>query len=213
VAITDGKEHPVDSKPVAFEIAGREAFKLACERCCTSDARADHECANHRSRDHMGDVLGDLNTRRARVQGMDTHKGHSVVTAQVPLAEMLRYTTDLRSFTGGRGIFTMEFSNYETVPAHLAQELIAARQKNWLQPRKNNPPRLKMNMRKPSLSRLPHVLLSMKSSVVSYKHCTVMPASTRTLLLPAWLSQFEADEDHRSQTGHPKACYSITQVA
>ena len=78
---------------------------------------------------YMGDVLGDLNTRRARVQGMDTEKGRSVVTAQVPLAEMLRYTTDLRSITGGRGVFTMEFSHHEVVPAHLAAEVIAARQK------------------------------------------------------------------------------------
>ena len=77
----------------------------------------------------MGDVLGDLNTRRARVLGMDTEKGRSVVTAQVPLAEMLRYTTDLRSITGGRGVFTMEFSNYEVVPAHLTQEIVNHRQK------------------------------------------------------------------------------------
>jgi elongation factor G len=60
---------------------------------------------------------------------MDTEKGRSVVTAQVPLAEMLRYTTDLRSLTGGRGVFTMEFSHYEVVPAHLAQDIIDARQK------------------------------------------------------------------------------------
>ena len=78
---------------------------------------------------NMGDILGDLNTRRARVQGMDTEKGRSVVTAQVPLAEMQRYTTDLRSMTGGRGVFTMEFSHYEIVPTHVAQEVITARQK------------------------------------------------------------------------------------
>jgi len=77
----------------------------------------------------MGDVLGDLNTRRARVQGMDTEKGRSVITAEVPLAEMLRYTTDLRSLTGGRGVFEMEFSHYEKVPAHLQQEIIAERQR------------------------------------------------------------------------------------
>ena len=77
----------------------------------------------------MGDILGDLNTRRARVQGMDTDKGRSVVTAQVPLAEIMRYTTDLRSITGGRGYFTMEFSHYEVVPAHISQEIINARQK------------------------------------------------------------------------------------
>ena len=78
---------------------------------------------------NMGDILGDMNTRRARVQGMDTEKGRSVVTAQVPLAEMQRYTTDLRSITGGRGVFTMEFSHYEVVPTHIAQDVIDARQK------------------------------------------------------------------------------------
>ena len=77
----------------------------------------------------MGDILGDLNTRRARVQGMDTQKGRSIVTANVPLAEMLRYTADLRSMTGGRGVFTMEFSHYERVPNHLQQEIIEASKK------------------------------------------------------------------------------------
>jgi elongation factor G len=60
---------------------------------------------------------------------METERGHSVVTAQVPLAEMQRYTTDLRSMTGGRGYFTMEFSHYEVVPTHIAQDVIATRQK------------------------------------------------------------------------------------
>lgn len=129
VSVYDGKEHPVDSKPVAFEIAGREAFKL-----CVKDAAPVllEPIMNVKiivPEANMGDVLGDMNTRRARVQGMDTEKGRSVVTAQVPLAEMLRYTADLRSITGGRGIFTMEFSHYEVVPAHIAQEIIAARQK------------------------------------------------------------------------------------
>ncbi len=129
VSVYDGKEHPVDSKPVAFEIAGREAFKL-----CVRDAAPVllEPIMNVKiivPEANMGDVLGDLNTRRARVQGMDTDKGRSVVTAQVPLAEMLRYTADLRSITGGRGVFTMEFSHYEIVPAHIAQEVIAARQK------------------------------------------------------------------------------------
>jgi elongation factor G len=78
---------------------------------------------------NMGDIMGDLNTRRARVQGMDSDKGRSVVTAHVPLAEMQRYTTDLRSMTGGRGIFTMDFAFYETVPAHIAQDVIDASQK------------------------------------------------------------------------------------
>ena len=129
VSIYDGKEHPVDSKPVAFEIAGREAFKLAFRdagpvlREPIMNVRIVVPEAN------MGDIMGDLNTRRARVQGMDTEKGRSIVNAQVPLAEMQRYTTDLRSMTGGRGVFTMEFSHYEVVPAHIAQGVMDARQK------------------------------------------------------------------------------------
>jgi elongation factor G len=129
VAVVDGKEHPVDSKPVAFEIAGREAFKLAVKDAAPVMLEPIMNVEITVPEAYMGDVLGDLNTRRARVQGMDTERGRSIVRAQVPLAEMLRYTTDLRSITGGRGVFTMEFSNYEVVPAHIAQEVINARQK------------------------------------------------------------------------------------
>lgn len=129
VAITDGKEHPVDSKPVAFEIAGREAFKTAVRGAAPVLLEPIMNVRVIVPEANMGDILGDLNTRRARVQGMDTEKGRSVVTAQVPLAEMQRYTTDLRSITGGRGAFSMEFSHYETVPTHIAQEVINARQR------------------------------------------------------------------------------------
>jgi elongation factor G len=129
VSVYDGKEHPVDSKPVAFEIAGREAFKLAVKDAGPVLLEPIMSVRIVVPEANMGDVLGDLNTRRARVQGMDTEKGRSIITATVPLAEMQRYTTDLRSITGGRGVFTMEFSSYEVVPAHLAQEIIAARQK------------------------------------------------------------------------------------
>jgi elongation factor G len=129
VAVTDGKEHPVDSKAVAFEVAGREAFKQAVRDAGPvllepiMDVRVIVPEAN------MGDVLGDLNTRRARVQGMETERGRSVVTALVPLAEMLRYATELRSITGGRGVFTMREDHYETVPSHVAEQIIASRQK------------------------------------------------------------------------------------
>jgi len=78
---------------------------------------------------NMGDIMGDLNTRRARIQGMETEHGHSAVSAHVPLSEMLRYTTSLRSMTGGRGYFSMEFSHTEVVPAHIAQQVIAEREK------------------------------------------------------------------------------------
>jgi elongation factor G len=129
VAITDGKEHPVDSKPVAFEIAGREAFKIAVRDAAPVLLEPIMNVRVIVPESNMGDILGDMNTRRARVQGMDTEKGRSVVTAQVPLAEMQRYTSDLRSITGGRGVFQMEFSHYEVVPSHIAQEVINSRQK------------------------------------------------------------------------------------
>lgn len=129
VIVFDGKEHPVDSKPVAFEIAGREAFKLAVEqagpvlfepimnvRITVPDA-------------HMGDVMSDLNTRRGRVQGTESERGSTVVIAHVPLAEMLRYVTQIRSMTGGRGYFTMELDHYDTVPQHLAAGIIEAHKK------------------------------------------------------------------------------------
>jgi elongation factor G len=129
VSVYDGKEHPVDSKPVAFEIAAREAFKLAVKDSSPVLLEPIMDVRIVVPESNMGDILGDMNTRRARVQGMDTERGRSVVTAQVPLAEMQRYTTDLRSMTGGRGVFFMEFSHYEVVPAHIAQDVIAARQK------------------------------------------------------------------------------------
>ncbi len=127
-AVTDGKEHPVDSKSVAFEIAGREAFRLAIKNASPVMLEPIMKVKVTVPEASMGDILGDLNTRRARVQGMDTNKGRSVVTANVPLAEMQRYTTDLRSMTGGRGIFEMEFANYQQIPSHLAQEIIEASQ-------------------------------------------------------------------------------------
>jgi elongation factor G len=130
VSIVDGKEHPVDSKPVAFEIAGREAFKLSVRDAAPVLLEPIMNVRVIVPESNMGDILSDMNTRRARVQGMDNEKGRSVVTAQVPLAEMQRYTTDLRSMTGGRGVFTMEFSHYEVVPAHIAQEVIDQRQRD-----------------------------------------------------------------------------------
>ena len=135
VSVHDGKEHPVDSKPVAFEIAGREAFKLAVKDAAPVLLEPIMDVRVVVPEAHMGDILGDMNTRRARVQGMDTEKGRSVVTAQVPLAEMQRYTSDLRSITGGRGVFSMEFSRYEVVPSHIAQEVIEARQKELAEER------------------------------------------------------------------------------
>jgi len=126
VAITDGKEHPVDSKAIAFETAGREAFKLAVRDAGPVMLEPIAELKITVPEANMGDVMGDLNTRRARVQGADSDRGRSIITAHVPLAEVQRYTTELRSMTGGRGFFTMKISHYENVPANVTQELLAA---------------------------------------------------------------------------------------
>lgn len=129
VSVFDGKEHPVDSKPVAFEIAGREAFKIAFHEAGPVLYEPIMNVKVVVPEENMGDVMGDLNTRRARIQGMETEKGRSTVSTQVPLAEMLRYTTQLRSITGGRGVFSMELDHYEVVPPHITAEIVAARQK------------------------------------------------------------------------------------
>jgi elongation factor G len=126
VAVFDGKEHPVDSKPIAFEIAGREAFKKAVKGAGPVLQEPVMKVRVVVPEANMGDVLGDLNTRRARVQGMEQETGKSIVTAEVPLAEMMRYATDLRSITGGRGVYSMEFVRYDVVPSHIAQGIIAA---------------------------------------------------------------------------------------
>ncbi len=130
VAITDGKEHAVDSKPMAFEIAGREAFKKAMHGAGPVLLEPIMKVAVVVPEHNMGDVLGDINTRRAHVQGMDQSAGRSVITALVPLAEMQHYAADLRSITQGRGIFSMEFDHYQEVPAHAAQVIIEQAQKD-----------------------------------------------------------------------------------
>lgn len=129
VSVYDGKEHPVDSKPIAFEIAAREAFKLAVQNAGPVLSEPIMNMRVTVPDAYMGDVMGDLNTRRGRVLGTESERGHTTVIAQVPLAEVMRYTTQLRSMTGGRGYFTMEFDHYEIVPQHLTEQIIAQRQK------------------------------------------------------------------------------------
>ncbi len=124
VNVFDGKEHPVDSKDIAFQIAGREAFREAFRKAKPVLLEPIMDVNIMVPESMMGDIMGDLNTRRGRVQGMDTIGIKSVVTAEVPLAEMLRYGNDLRSMTGGRGIYTMDFNRYDRVPSHIQDELI-----------------------------------------------------------------------------------------
>ncbi len=122
--VYDGKEHPVDSKDIAFQIAGREVFKKVFMEAKPALLEPIMKVEVIVPDEYVGDIISDLNTRRAIVQGMTQERGKAVVKALVPLAEMQRYATDLRSITQGRGVFTMEFSHYEIVPEHLAQKII-----------------------------------------------------------------------------------------
>jgi elongation factor G len=126
--VYDGKEHPVDSKDIAFQIAGREAFKEAVRNAGPVLLEPIMTLTITMPDASMGDVLGDLNTKRARVMGTEQKGGKTIITAQAPLAEMQSYATDLRSITQGRGMFSMELSHYEEVPKHVAEEIMAKAQ-------------------------------------------------------------------------------------
>jgi elongation factor G len=125
VELFDGKMHPVDSKDIAFQIAGHEAFRLAAQKAQPVIMEPIYMLDVTVPDQYAGDIMSDMNTRRGRVMGMlPDGNGRTTITAQVPLAEVQRYATDLRSITQGRGRFTMRFDHYEDVPAHLSQALI-----------------------------------------------------------------------------------------
>jgi len=123
--VFDGKEHPVDSKDIAFQTAGREVFRQAMLEAKPVLLEPIYRVDVTVPDEYMGDVMGDFNTRRGRVQGMEQQNNRTVVHALVPLAEILRYGTDLRSMTQGRGIYTIEFDHFEQLPSHLADNVIA----------------------------------------------------------------------------------------
>jgi elongation factor G len=124
VELYDGKFHPVDSSDMAFQIAGSLGFKAAAEKAQPVLLEPIMNVEITVPEESVGDIIGDLNSRRGRVLGT-TPRGHSnVVGAEVPLAEMLSYAPDLTSMTGGRGDYHMEFLRYEEVPAHMAQKVI-----------------------------------------------------------------------------------------
>jgi elongation factor G len=126
VVLLDGKEHPVDSSDMAFQICGRKAFREAVKLAGPTLLEPVMQVEITTPDEFLGDVMGDLNSRRGRVQGMEPSDGQTVVKAQVPLAEMLTYSQTLRSITGGRGDFHMEFSHYDEVPKQLQEKIIAA---------------------------------------------------------------------------------------
>ena len=124
VRLYDGSYHDVDSSDMAFKIAGSLGFKNAVEKAkpvilepiMTMEITVPDEC--------MGDVIGDLNSRRGKVLGMETTGHNEVIKARVPMSEVLKYAPDLRSLTSGRGEFQLEFSHYEEIPPHLAEKVI-----------------------------------------------------------------------------------------
>ncbi len=122
----DGSYHSVDSSEMAFKIAGSLAYKKAAEQAEPTLLEPVMEMEVTTPEEFMGDVMGDLNGRRGRVLGMEGKGKNQVVKANVPMSEVLSYAPDLRSMTGGRGIFSMKFSHYDEVPAQLQQKIIEA---------------------------------------------------------------------------------------
>jgi elongation factor G len=127
--LVDGKYHPVDSSEQAFKMAGSLGFKAAMQEARPVLLEPVMDVEITVPDEFTGDVMGDLNSRRARVQGMNPLGGSTAIQAQAPQAEMLKYSTELRSITQGRGTYTMSFSHYEEVPAHISQQVIAQRKK------------------------------------------------------------------------------------
>ncbi|MEN8149854.1 MAG: elongation factor G [Planctomycetota bacterium] len=123
--VYDGKHHPVDSKDIAFQIAARNAFKEAVREAKPVLLEPVMDVEILIPPETMGDISGDLNSRRGRIVGMDTLAGMQLIKAQAPQAELLSYAADLQSITGGEGSFTVAFSHYEPVPSHIADKIIA----------------------------------------------------------------------------------------
>jgi elongation factor G len=126
VTVTDGSYHDVDSSEMAFRLAGRLAFRDGMSRAKPTILEPIMNVEVYAPSDFAGDLMGDLNSRRGRIAGMDTKGASTVIKATVPMAEMLTYEQTLTSTTGGRGAYHMEFSHYDEVPGHLHAKIIAA---------------------------------------------------------------------------------------
>jgi len=124
VQLIDGSYHTVDSDDLSFQMAGRKAFKAAIEKAHAVLLEPIMKVEVVGPQDNSGDLMGDLNSRRGRIQGMDSKGTQQVIKASVPMSEMLNYPQTLNSITGGRGTYHMEFSHYDEVPSHIAQKII-----------------------------------------------------------------------------------------
>ncbi|MGD0997649.1 MAG: elongation factor G, partial [Thermoleophilia bacterium] len=124
VTLYDGKYHPVDSSDIAFQIAGSVGFKAAVEKAQPVLLEPIMNVEVTVPDENVGDIIGDMNSRRGRVLGTTPRGHYSVIAAEVPLAEMVSYAPDLTSMTGGRGDYHMEFLRYEEVPSHMAQKVV-----------------------------------------------------------------------------------------
>jgi elongation factor G len=125
VRLYDGSHHSVDSSEMAFKIAGSMAFKQAMEEAQPVLMEPIMTATVLVPEDVVGDVIGDLNSRRGRPLGMEPKGSLTEVKAEVPMSELLSYAPDLRAITGGRGEYSMELARYEEVPGHLAQQVVA----------------------------------------------------------------------------------------
>lgn len=125
VTLIDGSYHEVDSSEMAFKIAGSMGFKEGCGKAAPIILEPIMSVEVVVPEEYMGDVIGDLNSKRGRIMGMDSRAGAQVVSAMVPLASMFGYSTDLRSGTQGRATYTMTFDHYEPVPKSVAEEIVA----------------------------------------------------------------------------------------
>lgn len=124
VTLYDGSYHPVDSSEMAFKIAGSLGFKEGAPQCKPTILEPIMKMEVIVPEECMGDIMGDINGRRGRVLGMDSQAGMQVIRALVPMAEILQYAPTLKSITGGRGTYMMDFDHYEEVPAHLQEKII-----------------------------------------------------------------------------------------
>ena len=124
VCVYDGKMHPVDSNEISFRLAGRNAFSEAFKNAGPKILEPVYDVSVFVPADKMGDVMSDLQGRRAIIMGMSSEKGFEKIQARVPLKEMSSYSTSLSSITGGRASFSMKFSSYELVPSDVQEKLL-----------------------------------------------------------------------------------------